>query len=72
MSKFINNIITELDMTKTELRLFVTDLISSEMTKASDKGDLTNDKKVRDIIKDLLKKHYKTLWTKTAYVLDDL
>lgn len=64
--------LNELDMTKTELRLFVTDLISSEMNKAAKSGDLTDDKKVRDIIKDMLRKHYKTMWTKTAYVIDDL
>lgn len=72
MSKIVNNLLTELDMTKTELRIFVTDLIDSEMRKASRSGDLTNEEKVKSIIKDLLKKHYKTLWTKTAYVLDDL
>lgn len=72
MSKYVDNLINELDMTKTELRSFVTDIITSEMNKAAKAGDLTDDKKVRDIIKDMLKKHYKTMWTKTAYVIDDL
>lgn len=65
-------LLNELDMTKTELRLFVTDLINTEMNKSAKSGDLTDEKKVKAIIKDMLKKHYKTMWTKTAFVIDDL
>ena len=64
------NILTEapLDMTKAELKDFVKDVFNSEINKQK----ITDEQRVREIVKELLKKHYKVLWTKSMYVIDEL
>jgi len=62
----------EFDMTKSELKDFVKDTISIELKNKAKDNEIVNEKKVRDIIKDMLKKHYKTLWNKSMYFTDDL
>ena len=67
-----NKISEALDMTKSELKDFVKDVIDSELSKKVKDGKLTDEEKVRNIIKDLLKKHYRTLWTKANYFIEEL
>lgn len=72
MKKQVKNtsLLTEapLDMTKAELKDFVKDVFSSEINKQK----ITDENRVREIVKELLKKHYKVLWTKSMYVIDEL
>ena len=65
-------IFLEFDMTKSELKDFVKDIIGTELKDKTKDNEIVNEKKVRDIIKDMLKKHYKTLWNKSMYFTDDL
>jgi len=60
------------EMAKSELKDFVKDIINTELNKKIKDGKLTDEEKVKDIIKDLLKRHYKTLWTKANYFTEDL
>lgn len=60
------------EMTKSEIKDLVKDILDKELKSKIKDGKLTDEEKVRSIIKDLLKKHYKTLWTKSIYFIEDL
>jgi DNA-binding ferritin-like protein len=60
------------EMTKAEIKELVKDVIDSELKDRIKDGKLTDEEKVRDIIKALLKKHYKTLWMKANYFIEEL
>jgi len=62
----------ELEMTKSELKDFVKNIFDTELKNKLKDGKLTDEDKVKDIIKDLLKKHYRTLWTKANYFIEEL
>lgn len=62
----------ETDMTKTEIKDFVKDVLEKELNGKIKDGKITDEDKVRNIIKDLLKKHYRILWTKANYFIEDL
>ena len=59
-------------MTKAEIRELVRDTLDSELKNKFKDGKITDEERVRSIIKDLLKKHYKTLWTKANYFIEEL
>ena len=59
-------------MTKTEIRELVRDTLDSELKSKFKDGKITDEERVRGIVKDLLKKHYKTLWTKANYFIEEL
>jgi hypothetical protein len=69
MNKVIN--INE-ELTKSEIKDLVKDVLEKELKNKIKDAKLTDEEKVRSIIKDLLKKHYKTLWTKSIYFIEDL
>jgi hypothetical protein len=60
------------EMTKTEIRDLVKDTLDTELKSRIKDGKLTDEAKVKNIIKDLLKKHYKTLWLKANYFIEEL
>jgi lipoate-protein ligase A len=60
------------EMTKAEIRELVRDTLDSELKNKVKDGKITDEEKVKNIIKDLLKKHYKTLWTKANYFIEEL
>jgi len=60
------------EMTKAEIRELVRDTLDSELKNKFKDGKITDEERVRSIIKDLLKKHYKTLWTKANYFIEEL
>jgi len=60
------------EMTKAEIRELVRDTLDSELKSKFKDGKITDEERVRSIIKDLLKKHYKTLWTKANYFIEEL
>lgn len=60
------------EMTKTEIRDFVKDVLDTEFKNKIKDGKITDEDRVKDIIKDLLKKHYRTLWTKANYFIEEL
>ena len=60
------------EMTKSEIRDLVKDVLDTELKNKIKDGKITDEEKVRDIIKDLLKRHYKTLWTKANYFIEEL
>jgi hypothetical protein len=60
------------EMTKAEIRELVRDTLDIELKNRVKDGKITDDERVRNIIKDLLKKHYKTLWTKANYFIEEL
>lgn len=65
-------ILFEVDMTKTEIKDLVRDVLNTEFKNRLKDNKIPDEEKVKTIVKDLLKKHYKTLWTKSNYVIDDL
>lgn len=67
-----NKILFEIDMTKSELKDFVKTIFDNEIKSKIKDNKLTDEEKVKDIIKDLLKKHYRTLWTKANYFIEEL
>lgn len=67
-----NKILFEIDMTKSELKDFVKTIFDAEIKNKIKDSKLTDEEKVKDIIKDLLKKHYRTLWTKANYFIEEL
>jgi hypothetical protein len=71
MANYFNPLISE-EMTKSEIKDLVKDVLDSELKNRIKDGKLTDEDKVRDIIKNLLKKHYKTLWTKANYFIEEL
>jgi hypothetical protein len=60
------------EMTKAEIRELVRDILDTELKNKIKDGKITDEEKVKDIIKDLLKRHYKTLWTKANYFIEEL
>jgi hypothetical protein len=60
------------EMTKTEIRELVRDTLDAELKSKFKDGKITDEEKVRSVVKDLLKKHYKTLWTKSNYFIEEL
>ena len=60
------------EMTKTEIRELVRDTLDAELKSKFKDGKITDEEKVRSVVKDLLKKHYKTLWTKANYFIEEL
>lgn len=66
------DLILEIDMTKAEIRDLVKDVFDTELKSRIKDGKLTDEEKVKNIIKDLLKKHYRTLWTKANYFIEEL
>lgn len=60
------------EMTKAEIRDLVKDTLDTELKSRIKDGKLTDEEKVKNIIKDLLKKHYKTLWLKANYFIEEL
>ncbi len=65
-------VILETDMTKAEIKDLVRDAIDTELKTRLKDGKITDEDKVKSIIKDLLKKHYKTLWLKANYFIEEL
>ncbi len=65
------NVLSE-EMSKSEIRDLVKDVLEKELKNKLKDGKLSDDEKVKAIIKDLLKKHYKTLWTKANYFIEEL
>jgi len=67
------NLITETrveNMTKEELKSFIRDVFNDEMSK--EKNKILKKEDVRVIVRDMLKKHYRMLWTNSAFYLDKL
>lgn len=60
------------EMTKAEIKDLVKDVLEKELKNKLKDNKITDEEKVRNIIKDLLKKHYKTLWTKANYFIEEL
>ena len=60
------------EMTKAEIKALVKDTLDSELKNRIKDGKITDSEKVREIIKELLKKHYRILWTKANYFIEDL
>lgn len=58
------------DMTKEELKSFIRDVLDDELNKEKNKP-LKKDE-VRAIVREMLKKHYRMLWTNSAFYLDKL
>lgn len=67
-----NQILFETDMTKAEIKALVKDTLDSEFKSRIKDGKITDEEKVKSIIKNFLKKHYKTLWLKANYFIDEL
>lgn len=68
-----NNLLTEkriADMTKEELQSFVRDSLKDELSK--DKNKISSKEDIRAIVRDMLKKHYKLLWSNSSFYLDKL
>ncbi len=65
-------IILETEMTKTEIKDLIKDVLDTELKSRIKDGKITDEEKVKTIIKDLLKKHYKTLWLKANYFIEEL
>ena len=59
-------------MTKTEIKDLIKDVLDTELKSRIKDGKITDEEKVKTIIKDLLKKHYKTLWLKANYFIEEL
>lgn len=60
------------EMTKSEIKILVKDVLDSELKSKLKDIEKDNEEKVRGIIKNFLKKHYKTLWIKSNYFIDEL
>ena len=60
------------EMSKSEIRDLVKDILDSELKNKIKDGKITDEERVKDIIKELLKKHYRTLWTKANYFIEEL
>ncbi len=58
------------DMSKEELKSFVRDVLGDELSK--DKNKILNTEDIRKIVREMLKKHYRTLWSNSAFYLDKL
>jgi hypothetical protein len=65
-------LILEVDMTRAEIKDLVRDMLDTELRNKIKDGKITDEEKVKSIIKDLLKRHYKTLWTKANYFIEEL
>jgi len=59
-------------MTKAEIRELIKDTLDTELKSKIKDGKITDEERVRGVVKDLLKKHYKTLWTKSNYFIEEL
>ncbi len=58
------------DMTKEQLKSFVRDVLNDELSK--DKNKILKQEDIKNIVRDMLKKHYRTLWSNSAFYLDKL
>ena len=58
------------DMTKAELRRFIQDIIDDSFKKAQ-KKELT-EKDIKEIVREMFKNHYKTLWQKSNLFLSSM
>jgi len=60
----------EIDMTKTELKQLIKSVFKDEFA-IKEKKILSKDD-VRDVIKSIMKKHYKDLWQRSSIIIDNL
>jgi len=58
------------DMNKEDLKSFIKDIFDEEMNKPKNKS--VGEDKVRQIIRDMLKRQYKLFWEKSSLFLDKL
>lgn len=58
------------DMSKEELRAFVKDVFETELDKPKNK--IFNKEDVKNIVRDMLKKHYRNLWSNSGFYLDKI
>jgi len=58
------------EMTKTELKQLVKDLFKQEFGR--EKKSIVTKDDVKDIIRQMIKKHYKDMWLKSNVVIDNL
>lgn len=70
MQKVQINEVRVADMTKEDLRIFVKDVLSDEMDKAKDK--ILSKDEIKVIVREMLKKHYRQLYTNAPFYLDRL
>ena len=57
-----------MDMTKTEIQKMIKDTLSDEFKKTAVKSE----EDVKDIVRKMLKKQYKTFWEKSSLFIDKL
>lgn len=58
------------DMTREDLKRFIKDVFSDEMDK--DKNKILSKEDIRVIVREMLKKHYRLLWSNSSFYLDKL
>jgi hypothetical protein len=72
----VSNIVSEaLDMTKSELKKLIKDMFEDEFKKsmADEKKKMINtEEEVKDVVRKMLKKQYRTFWEKSSFFIDKL
>lgn len=58
------------DMSKEELKTFIKDVFETEMDKSKNK--ILNKEDVKNIVREMLKKHYRNLWSNSGFYLDKI
>lgn len=58
------------DMTKTELRQFVKDVFEDEFIKKE--KQILSKSDVKDMVRKMIKKHYRDIWEKSNIIIDNL
>lgn len=58
------------DMSKEELKTFIKDVFETEMNKPKNK--IFNKEDVKNIVREMLKKHYRNLWSNSGFYLDKI
>lgn len=57
-------------MTREQLKSFIQDVLSDEMGK--EKNKILKKDDIKTIVRDMLKKHYRSLWANSSFYLDKL
>jgi len=58
------------DMNKDDLKMFIKDVLEDELDK--DKNRALSKEDVKNVVREMLKKHYRLLWSNASFYLDKL
>lgn len=58
------------DMNKDDLKMFIKDILEDELDK--DKNRALSKEDVKNIVREMLKKHYRLLWSNSSFYIDKI